>query len=287
MKVNFERKQQYTNIQDVYKSVKIDWTNFYVKLHDTLGDSDIQFQVKPKEYLQFAKNGINRPTNESLINSLTNAKRAIDAQVDALICSLGFDYKKFDKTNNYPNTKAFIKKIYKKKNNDGITEKIKLLNILGLAPTLLISETRYLRNKVEHEYIIPEIDEVNKAIEIADLFINSTNRKFQISFVSFIIGNICNVNRTSDSKIEDIRFPYIHFEFDMYKQKCILITIVLGGEKILPHDYKYSKNKTMLVFPEDKYYLDILKIIFEKNYYMIPRIFGNSIEKKYISFEVY
>ncbi|SKC73393.1 hypothetical protein [Maledivibacter halophilus] len=278
MKENFERKKQYTNIQDIYKSVKIDWTNFYVYLYDTLGDPTIPFQVEPIEYLQFAKNGIKKSSNESLINSLTNAKRSIDAQVDLLICALGFDYKKFD---NYPNIKDFIKKFYKKKNNDGITEKIKLLNILGLAPTLLISETRHLRNKVEHEYIIPKIDEVNKAIEIADLFINATNRKFQLAFYSFIIGNKSNVDRTSN----DFNFPYIYFEFDMYRQS-ILITAVLGGEKILPHDYKYSKNKTMLIFPEDKDYLEILKIIFEENYDMIPKIFGNSIEEKYIKKEI-
>lgn len=91
--------------------------------------------------------------------------------------------------------------------------------------------------------------------------------------------------RRQNDKINNIQFPYIHFEYDRYKKKCILITTVVGGEKLEPHDYKYQDNKTMFIFPEDKYYLEILKILFEEDYYIMRRIFGNSIDKKYISFD--
>lgn len=85
---------------------------------------------------------------------MSNIKRAIEAQVDSIIGSLGYDYKVFDNRGSYKKTKEFISNYYEEDNVAGITSRLKLLNILGMAPLLLISSIRHLRNEMEHEYII-------------------------------------------------------------------------------------------------------------------------------------
>jgi hypothetical protein len=73
--------------------------------------------------LEFAKLGFMDTTEAGLINSLTNAKRAIDAQIDIIISFLGYDYKKF----NNKNTKNYIKENFDNMELDGITKKLNYL----------------------------------------------------------------------------------------------------------------------------------------------------------------
>ena len=66
------------------------------------------------------------------------------------------DYLKFAKRNILEDSKQV--------RIDGIVPRIKLLNVLGLALTILISEIRSLRNEMEHEYTYPSIDSVKRGI---------------------------------------------------------------------------------------------------------------------------
>ncbi len=71
---------------------------------------------------------------------------------------------------------------------------LKLFCALGLAPSFLISEVRNLRNKIEHEYEIPKHEDVIKAIEVADLLINSIGFK-KIYCYEMIISDVKNTNK--------------------------------------------------------------------------------------------
>lgn len=54
---------------------------------------------------------------------------------------------------------------------------LKLFCALGFAPSILISEVRLLRNKIEHDYELPKIEDVKKAIEVAELLIETVRNK--------------------------------------------------------------------------------------------------------------
>lgn len=148
---------------------KIDFTKTVIKL-DCGTRLSHNFEINPIELVSFAKSDYRENTNRGLINSLSNAKRAIDCQVDRILLSLGYELDSLPK-----NIDQFIDE-YCEDNGD-YPKKLKLINSLGMAPCSLISEIRTLRNVMEHEYIIPKDFEVKKAIELAELFVSATDRR--------------------------------------------------------------------------------------------------------------
>ena len=168
------------------KNVKINWMNFIILLGNLNGD----FDIEPLEYLKFAKLDYREGTTKGLVNAL------------------GYDYKKFDEYNAYKDTKRFIKENFENSECDGLTERIKLIEILEIAPVFLISKIRTLRNKVEHEYTLPTKEEVKEAIEISELFINSSMRKFSLTPSGIEFGN--EKNKRLDIKVDFDFFQFIN-----------------------------------------------------------------------------
>lgn len=101
------------------------------------------------------------------INALTNAKRAIDCQTDKIFQSVGLDPHKFPK----------IVLDFTKTKVQNTNAKLLFLQSLNFAPTGVISETRTLRNKLEHFYKKPTKKEVSSALELAELFLMATESK--------------------------------------------------------------------------------------------------------------
>ena len=126
--------------------------------------------LKPEDYLSFAKIDIQSKDTRGAINALTNAKRAIDCQVDFVMRAIG--YNEHDKT-----LKSIVKGFIARSNLGSdvkdILLKFKLLLSLNLVPIKLISKVRYLRNTIEHEYVFISIHEAEEAIELAELFIRT------------------------------------------------------------------------------------------------------------------
>ncbi len=65
--------------------------------------------------------------------------------------------------------------------------KLRIIHALNLAPSLIISKSRTLRNKLEHMYKKPEIDDVKEALDVADLFIRSVTGKLGMLWSEFEI----------------------------------------------------------------------------------------------------
>jgi len=263
-------------MRDIYRKVKVNWTNFIVEIEDLQSDSPIVFEVMPEEYLEFAKNNIRNSNLQSCIEGISNAKRAIECQIDLLINTLGYDYKKFD----YPEVKEFINNYYKEQQCDGLTNKLKLLNILGLAPTLIISNIRKLRNLIEHEYKKISYEDVKVAVEVADLFINSSNKKFSDSPCFLRFGNFKNPDEKIKIEHIYIDVPYVELIFRCYE------IISLNIRCITTEDEEKNFIPFHEIMPEDKYYLEFIYCLLINEYSILPRIFDCDIEEKYINYEV-
>lgn len=183
--VNYKRK--YMSLQEYFKEINLDFQNVAI-YYDGGCEISGKTEISPNEFLGFAKNDFQFGNLHGLINAITNAKRAIDCQLDNVISSIGYDYTLFD--NNKYRKKFHINKYIKGNEKKFIKTSLKLrfIRSLEIAPAELVAEIRALRNKIEHEYFVPSDIEALKAIELADLFIGSIQNK--IRFIGeFFIGN--------------------------------------------------------------------------------------------------
>lgn len=278
---------------EIYNTVEIDWTNFHVSFDDCQNDSPIKFELMPEEYLQFAKNNLKSNTRQGCIDAIGNAKRAIECQIDILISTLGYDYRQFDSRSAYPEVKEFINKNYKEEQYSGITERLKLLNILGLAPTLIISNIRYMRNEMEHEYNVPPYEEVKKAVEVAELFINSSNRKLSYSPTTLEVRN--RLKKYEDIMEDIIKYPFIEISFYIENSTDTVRICVVKDNPLT--DIENDSAETLLLKlgmkeilyitelkPEDKLYIYVIYCLLTQDCNVLPMIFNSSINEKYINY---
>jgi len=87
----------------------------------------------------------------NIINAIGNAKRALHLQVET-IC-VGYGYK--SKSKDFPPKLSFLKD-------------------LGIVAPKIIEKLNRIRNRIEHEYYCPNLDETNDFIDVVELFLYAT-----------------------------------------------------------------------------------------------------------------
>ena len=80
------------NLKESLKESKIDLTNLILIPSGGGGSDNSDFEISPKDFLRFSKLDFHSNNRKGLINSLTNAKRAIDCQIDETFSVLGIDF---------------------------------------------------------------------------------------------------------------------------------------------------------------------------------------------------
>ena len=107
-----------------------------------------------------------RMMSRGFVNGLSNAKRAIDCQVEKLLAGLGL-----------PSARSFPKKMA-------------LLTELGVIAPRIVTKVVQTRNYLEHEYRKPEKEQVEDAVDVATLFVAALERSLDIFLCEFTIGNL-------------------------------------------------------------------------------------------------
>lgn len=120
-------------------------------------DVDIKFDVTPHDYLAFMEADLNGLDRRNLINALSNGKRALDCQIEALLY-------------------GFCLKAYTDKKKLGIPDKIELLNRLGIIAPRILRKINKLRNMMEHDFYCPGEEEVQDFADVILLFISYTDK---------------------------------------------------------------------------------------------------------------
>ena len=95
------------------------------------------FEVNPEDFLEQAEEDYENGGNAALLNSITNAKRAIRSQIDEALYYLGFDPHKMR-----------------------IQRMVELLREVGDVAPRILRKVDDTRNLLEHEYKMPTIQEV-------------------------------------------------------------------------------------------------------------------------------
>ena len=126
----------------------------------------------------------------NLINALSNAKRALDCQIESLLY-------------------GYCLKAYTDKKKMAIPNKIDLLNRLGIIAPRILRKINKVRNTMEHDFYCPGIDEVQDFADVILLFISYTDKYL------FETKKECEL-------IDDESQFYCIPEFDRDEQKIIV-----------------------------------------------------------------
>ncbi len=220
-------------ILEIFSKTKIDFTKTIVEISGGGGGVEY-FEIKPRDFIRFAKEDLKSNNDSGLINAITNAKRAIDCQIDTILQTFGI---KFD---DLPiATEIFINHI--NENKSDLPQKLKLIQSLQIAPGSLTSNARTLRNKLEHYYKKPKLKEIEDAIEIAELFVLSCESKTKLLEYDYSISNEVYENNKEDFEKSYVRFKTsLDFYYDEAKKN---FTIASRIENKITEDV--SINSTM------------------------------------------
>lgn len=128
-----------------------------------------EYEIHPRDFLQFAEEEIDDlKSTKSIINCVSNLKRAIDCQIDVFLFSLN------------------LQKHYKDKRL-GIDRKLGFIEKCGLFSKTSLSTINAIRNKLEHHYQLPKIDHIHVYFDLVTAFIAVLENAISIA------GNNCEV----------------------------------------------------------------------------------------------
>lgn len=134
--------------------------------------SQPNFDITPRDFLDFAEKDLEQPNSiHSLVNATSNLKRAIDCQLDSFLILLNLD------------------NFYRKKRL-GVDRKLGFLEKAGLFRSKSLEKLNRLRNRLEHHYEIPEIEDVEVYYDLV------------VAFVSVIEGAMPLVGHSSELVME-------------------------------------------------------------------------------------
>lgn len=140
-------------IKELFLKVGIDPNDSY-SLDEGSIEIEPEYQLLPKDFIRFAELDLEQQDERSLINALSNTKRAIDCRTDMIIEVLKLSPKKLNMS------------------------KFEILKEIGLLAPRIINKIRKARNLLEHEYSLPEKSLVEDAVDVAMLYEAASQRVF-------------------------------------------------------------------------------------------------------------
>lgn len=174
--------------------------DYYERLSFT--DLDFPFEIHAQYFLEIAEKDLLMDDLRGNINALTNAKRAVDCQIEAIIEVLSLKKEK-----HFP-------------------AKIERIKEVGLVAPRVLTRINKLRNLLEHEFVSPSRTVVEDYVDIANLFIELSNGLFRMYAWQFAVydkrtyghknGIRVNLNR------EDNSMEVIMYNADGKTSTCII-----------------------------------------------------------------
>ncbi len=223
---------------DLFKDIKMDVTKPYI-VQGIGSYLNHEFEINPYDFLNYAKNDLMGNSLRGSLNALSNSKRSIDCQIDAIYQAIGI-------TNDIEtdNIKSFIGRYESINSPINAPTKLKLIQALGMAPTGVIKKVRTLRNKLEHYYKAPTREEVEESIELTELFIGSLQNRMHTFVEEVTIGKNKNLENDNGQFYQCV---YINYDTN---KKIFTASSFIKGEK----------SKILEININDKPYLYLIKL---------------------------
>ena len=197
------------------EDVQLNWTRESVPFA-------VSFELKSEDFMAFAKIDLKENTERSMVNALSNIKRAIDCRILSLLLFFGV-YNKAKKENwNFPQSADFLSKI-------GV-----------LAPNILKKINRK-RNELEHDFKKPTCEEVMDYFDVASLFLGSTSQFLHWTYLDYEISSedaALSIKLDREKELIELEF----FKEKRQKELKIPVDDEDSYIKILSHLVKHLLN---------------------------------------------
>tara|TARA_Y100000815_G_C13334558_1_gene497301 strand:- start:396 stop:1118 length:723 start_codon:yes stop_codon:yes gene_type:complete len=108
------------------------------------------FELMPFDYLEFAEQELSQGSVSSRIGCVSNLKRATECEMDTLLHILGIA----KHAKNFPQKLDFVSKA-------------------GLVSPRSLDKLNKIRNKMEHQYAVPELREIEAYLDLASGFVHA------------------------------------------------------------------------------------------------------------------
>ncbi|MBC7489021.1 MAG: hypothetical protein H7240_02435 [Glaciimonas sp.] len=194
------------------------------------GGSQISYPVAglwPVRYLEYAKADFDEEKSPRCwVNTVSNAKKVLHYQVDALATALGWEHMK--SRNNFPS-------------------KLNFLGSCGVLSPTIINRMNRLRNSVEHDYYEPTEDQALEYLEIVELYLGATH------YTATYFPSDVEAELMSDAEDYDPSWDY---------PKMIQISLPEGTGKLTVH----TKNEVIIeAAVGDTAYFEWVSVIVRQN----------------------
>lgn len=135
-------------------------------LSTSYGTLETPFDISPQNFIKYAEIDLTSDYEHNIINALSNSKRALDCQLDTLLFAFGYYRVSQKEFWSFP-------------------KKIELISELGIIAPRVLHKVNRQRNLLEHQFIKPNKETVEDFLDIAMLFIASTDR-YSLKFITTI-----------------------------------------------------------------------------------------------------
>ncbi|MGG3846726.1 hypothetical protein [Aeribacillus composti] len=176
------------------------------------------FDLFPSDYIRFAEEELDNLEANGLnirekINCVLHLKRALDCQLDIFFHIFS------------------LKKIIDEKNL-GIPKKLDFLKKVGIINSRVIDRFNSLRNKIEHHYKIPEINDIEVYFDLINALVSL------IEMNIYPLLYIDELMKSDISKNISIKLSYlIESEYPLIKYKIVENGEEFGGEVSVVKNY--------------------------------------------------
>lgn len=162
----------------------------------TWGFMRVRENPSSNDYLNFAKQDLQDGKEQrNLVNSISNAKRALHLRLEDLC--LGFGSRDLTKLKRSPALLGYVRSC-------------------GIVAPNVLDRLNRLRNEVEHDYHVPEIGAIENFVDVTELFLAATDRwrdrqPCEADYFQEVVttsGTICIVGLSFDWKDGVARISY-------------------------------------------------------------------------------
>lgn len=146
---------------------------------------EIPFELKAEGFMNFAELDMKGGSDKDNVNALSNIKRAIENRMDSIL---------------------FVFKYHKLAGDWNFPEKMEKLNKLSIVAPRVLKKINKIRNLLEHQYQVPRKDQIEKAYDVAILFLAYTRnfiRKFPTEFDCYTTADDHSIKTYVSVKFED------------------------------------------------------------------------------------
>lgn len=166
------------------------------------------FDLSPGQFLDFAAHDLEAGDSlRARVNAMGNIKRAVDCRIDTILLFWG------------------LKRIQERME---FSTKVFLLKEMGIVTTNLLDQLNTFRNKVEHQYLEPDVKEVNTYRDAATLFLGYTKSFLKEDPAE---ADIDNINCHCESKEDDCKYGYGEYDQARFQLDRTARTIKIKWEK--------------------------------------------------------